>query len=109
MAYDEVLAQRIQQILIDQPALVSKKMFGGVGYILHGNMACGVHKESLIIRVGPDNNDQALSQPHTRPFDITGRPMTGWVMVAPEGCKSDEALEAWVRLGVDFALTLPGK
>ena len=109
MAYDEILALRVQQILGDQSGLVSKKMFGGVGYMLEGNMACGVHKESLIVRVGPDRNDEALAKAHTRPFDITGRPMAGWVMVAPEGCQADTDLEAWVKLGVDFALSLPAK
>jgi TfoX/Sxy family transcriptional regulator of competence genes len=109
MAYDEGLAQRIEETLGDQPNLVAKKMFGGVGYMVQGNMACGVNKDDLIVRVGPDRYQEALAQPHTREFDMTGRPMRGWVVVEPEGCESDEALEAWVRQGVQFALSLPPK
>ena len=109
MAYDEGLAQRIQEILGDQPELVEKKMFGGVGFIVHGNMACGVNKENLIVRVGPERYSTALSRPYTRLFDLTGRPMTGWVVVEPPGFESDDALETWVQEGVDFALSLPPK
>jgi TfoX/Sxy family transcriptional regulator of competence genes len=109
MAYDEGLAQRIREALGDLPGLVEKKMFGGVGFMVHGNMACGVHKDALVVRVGPKEHKEALARPHTRPFDITGRPMTGWVMVAPEGCQSDEDLKDWVKDGVDFAITLPPK
>jgi TfoX/Sxy family transcriptional regulator of competence genes len=109
MAYDEGLAQRIREALGDLPGLVEKKMFGGVGFMVHGNMACGVHKDALVVRVGPEGHEDALARPHTRPFDITGRPMTGWVMVAPEGCQSDEDLMDWVQDGVDFAHTLPPK
>ena len=101
--------QRIQEILGDQPELVEKKMFGGVGFIVHGNMACGVNKENLIVRVGPERYSTALSRPYTRLFDLTGRPMTGWVVVEPPGFESDDALETWVQEGVDFALSLPPK
>ena len=109
MAYDEGLAQRVMEVLGEQTGLVDKKMFGGIGYILHGNMACGVNKEALIVRVGPERYQEALAQPYVKPFDMTGRPMKGWVMVMAEGCVSDEALEEWVQRGVDFALTLPPK
>lgn len=109
MAYDETLAARVSAVLATQPNLSEKKMFGGVGYLLKGNMACGVHKEYLIVRVGPDSYQQALDGPHTKVFDITGRPMTGWVMVAPSGCDSEQALKSWVLQGVDFAATLPPK
>jgi TfoX/Sxy family transcriptional regulator of competence genes len=109
MAYDEGLAHRIREILADQPGLVEKKMFGGIGFMLHGNMACGVNKEDLIVRVGPEQYETALAGPHVKPFDLTGRPMTGWVMVEPDGYESDEALKGWVQQGVDFALSLPSK
>ncbi len=109
MAYDETLAARISEVIANQENLIEKKMFGGVGYLLNGNMACGVHKEFLIIRVGPEKYQTALDQPHTRVFDITGRPMTGWVMVAPEGCETDGTLTDWVQKGLDFAATLPPK
>ena len=109
MAYDEGLAQRVRDIMIDEPGLVEKKMFGGVGFMLDGNMACGVNKEDLIVRVGPENYGQAVIQPHTRPFDITGRPMKGWVMVSPAGVAADEDLQGWVQRGINFARTLPPK
>lgn len=109
MAYDEHLAGRIHNLLAGQPGLVEKKMFGGVGFLLHGNMACGVHKESLVVRVGPERYQEALGRPYTHPFDITGREMKGWVMVSAEGCAADEHLAAWVKEGVNFALTLPPK
>ena len=109
MAYDEGLAQRIRELLHEQAGPVEKKMFGGIGFMVRGNMACGVHKDALIVRVGPENDCAALAKPHTKPFDMTGRPMKGWVMVDPEGYEEQEALEAWVRQGIDFALTLPPK
>ena len=108
MAYDEGLAERVEMAL-GELDVVGKRMFGGVGYMLRGNMACGVHGDALIVRMGPDAYDEALAQPHTRVFDITGRPMRGWVMVDAEGCAADEALDAWVKRGVDFAMTLPPK
>ena len=109
MAYDEGLAQRIREALGELPHLVEKKMFGGIGFMVRGNMACGVNKDALIVRVGPGHYKEAMQQPHTRPFDITGQPMKGWVMVGPEGYESDDELAAWVQQGVDFALTLPPK
>ena len=109
MAYDEGLAQRVREEIQDLPEFVEKKMFGGVGYLLMGNMACGVNKDDLIIRVGPGRYDDALAEPHTRPFDMTGRPMTGWVVVTAEGYASDDDLARWVEEGADFCLTLPEK
>jgi hypothetical protein len=109
MVYDEELEQRVQELLDDQPELVAKRMFGGVGFMVQGNMACGVHKDKLIVRVGPDSYEEALSRRHTREFDMTGRPMRGWVMVEPEGFASDSDLQAWVLQGVGFALSLPPK
>ncbi len=107
MAYDTKLATRISDLLPEP--LEEKKMFGGVGFLLNGNMACGVHKESLIVRVGPEAYAEALSRPHARIFDLTGREMKGWVMVAPEGCKDDASLSKWVQMGLFFARTLPPK
>ena len=109
MAYDVILAQRVRESLAGQPGLVEKVMFGGVGFLLHGNMACGVNKDQLIVRVGPDNYNEALAQPHTSVFDITGRPMRGWVMVSSDGYGSDVDLRAWIQRGVKFALSLPPK
>jgi hypothetical protein len=109
MAYDEGLAQRIREILVDQPGLVEKKMFGGIAFMLQGNMVCGVNKEDLIVRLDPAQYEAAVTRAHARPFDLAGRVMKGWVMVGPDGCEADEALEAWVQQGVDFALSLPPK
>jgi TfoX/Sxy family transcriptional regulator of competence genes len=108
MAYNEKLAERIRSHL-DGITFVEKKMFGGVGFLIHGNMACGVHKENMIVRVGPDNHEKSLKKKHTRVFDITGKPMKGWVMVEPDGYKTAKQVSAWVRESVEFALTLPPK
>lgn len=109
MAYDEELAQRIREVLAGQPGLVEKKMFGGVGFMLQGNMACGVNQENLIVRVGPGRYQEALDRPHARVFDMTGRPMKGWVSVDPGGYKAKSDLQDWVQQGVAFALSLPPK
>jgi TfoX/Sxy family transcriptional regulator of competence genes len=96
MAYDQNLAKRVRDELAgllgrpSLPSLQEKKMFGGVGFLILGNMACGVHGEDLIVRVGADGYEEALGQPHTRPFDMTGKPMSGWVVVSAEGCERDE-------------------
>jgi len=109
MAYDELLAQRLSEALDEQPNVEDKKMFGGVGYLVNGNMVCGVLNEDLIVRVGPEGYEEALGEEHVREFDITGRAMRGWVMVGPEGHASDDDLTRWVSLGLDFALSLPPK
>jgi len=109
MAYDEGLAQRVSEVLGERPELVAKKMFGGVGYMLRGNMACGILGQGLIVRVGLDCYEEALAAPHTGVFGHRGRAMKGWVLVAPEGTADDDALRAWVQQGVAFALTLPAK
>ena len=109
MAYDQGLEQRIREQLEEVPDVIGKKMFGGIGFMVQGNMACGVHKNNLIVRVGADQHDDALSQPHIRIFDITGRPMKGWVLVTPDGFQSDSDLKHWIERGVDFALSLPPK
>ncbi len=108
MAYNEKLAERIRAEFGKVP-FVEKKMFGGVGFLVHGNMACGVYKESLIVRVHPEKHPALLKKPHARPFDITGRPMKGWLMVDADGYKTAKQLSGWVREGIEFALTLPAK
>jgi len=109
MAYDKALAQRIRDILAVEPDLVEKKMFGGVGFLLRGNMACGVHGNDLIVRVGRERYEEALARPHARVFDMTGRPMVGWVQVAPPGFASAAGLWDWMALGLEFVKTLPAK
>lgn len=109
MAFDELLAQRIREVVAQVPGFTEKKMFGGVGYMLNGNMACGVNGSDLIVRVGPERYEQALTLPASKPFDMTGRPMRGWITVSAEDLLDDTDLEQWVRQGIEFALTLPPK
>ena len=109
MAYDETLAQCIRELLADKHSVVEKKMFGGIAYMLDGNMFCGIVKDQLMVRVGPERYDDALARPHAAPMDFTGRPMRGMVYVEREGCRSDEALQWWVEQGLGFAASLPAK
>ena len=109
MAYSEDLAQRVCQALGERQDVEEKRMFGGIGFIVRGNMACGVHADMLIVRVGPEAYQAALAKPHVELFDITGRPMKGWVMVGPAGYESEADLRGWVSQGVAFALSLPPK
>ena len=109
MAYDEVLAERVRRALAGRNDLSEKKMFGGIAFMLHGNMSCGVANGELMVRVGPERYQEALAQPHARPMDFTGRPMRGMVYVTPEGCRTDKALKRWVEQGLNFAATLPAK
>jgi TfoX N-terminal domain len=109
MAYNELLGVRIRAALGPLPQLEEKKRFGGVGFMVNGNMAGGVHKNGLIVRVGPEKDAWAMAQPQSRPFDMTGHPMAGLIMVDPPGCATESALKAWVNLGMAFALSLPGK
>lgn len=109
MAYNEGLAQRMREHLPDDTSLVEKKMFGGVGFMFQGNMACGIYKDELIVRVNHEDYEEMLTRPHIRPFDITGRPMRGWIMVGPEGYASDTDLRYWVDQGLSFASSLPPK
>lgn len=109
MAYDEGLAQRVREVLSERQDIGEKKMFGGLSFLLQGNMAVGVIGDDLIVRVGPHDYDEALSHEHARPFDMTGRAMSGWVVVGPDGIEDDGDLYDWVMRGVGFAGTLPGK
>jgi TfoX/Sxy family transcriptional regulator of competence genes len=108
MAYDETLAARIRDTLAHRKGIEEKKMFGGVGFLLNGNMLVGVWKDSLIVRLGPDEGDEALKEPHVKEFDITGRAMKGWVLVEPEGVEGDDQLR-WIQRAVKFVRTLPAK
>ena len=109
MAYDEGLAQRLREALADESGLTERRMFGGVAFMLDGNMAVGVSGDELMVRTGPDRVDEALARPHARIFDLSGRPMKGWVLVAPQGTADDADLADWLELGVSFARSLPPK
>jgi TfoX/Sxy family transcriptional regulator of competence genes len=109
MPFDELLSSRIRTTLGPLPNLEEKKMFGGICVLINGNMACGVYKDDLIVRVGTENYQEALSRPHKKFFDITGKALKGWVMVEPQGCASEPDLKKWVEQGVAFARSLPEK
>ena len=109
MAYNEQIEARIKKIVSRWKNTDDKKMFGGVCHLLNGNMFCGVYKDFLILRLGEENSEEALRLPFARPFDITGRPMKGWVMVERGGSKSDDELQAWLSQARDFASALPPK
>ncbi len=107
MAYDEGLAQRLREALAPENGLTERRMFGGIAFMLDGNMAVGVSSDELMVRAGPDRFDEALARPHARVFDLSGRPMKGWVLVAPDGAADDADLAGWLTLGVSFARSLP--
>ena len=109
MAYDEGLAQRIREALEDCTDVSEKKMFGGLAFLLSGNMCVGVVKSEMMVRVGPDHYEEAVRQPHARKMDFTGRPMKGFVYVACNGFESDADLRRWISHSVRFAGSLPRK
>lgn len=109
MAYDENLAQRISDVLAGQANTAEKKMMGGLVFMVHGNMCCGVSGESLMVRVGSGGREAALTRAHTRPMEFGGRSPKGFIFVDREGIKSATALAGWVQRGLDFVATLPAK
>jgi TfoX N-terminal domain len=110
MAYDEDLAHRVRELLIDEEGLSEKAMFGGLAFLLDGNMSVGLSSRGgLMVRLGADATEDALERPHTRIFDMGARPMKGWIVVDPAGLKTKRQLAVWVRRGVEFARTLPPK
>ena len=110
MAYDEEFASRIRTQVAGLDGVGERAMFGGLAFLLHGNMAVGVMSGGeLMVRVGPDATDDALARPHTRRFDMTGRPMKGWILVDREGVQTEDELSGWVDRGVAFARSLPPK
>src|SRR5215217_474641 len=109
MAYDEALADRIRDVLAARPELSERKMFGGIAFMLAGNMTVGVIGEDLMVRLDPADAERALAESHTRPMDFTGKPMKNMVYVAPEGTASDQDLAKWVDAGADYAMSLPPK
>lgn len=106
MAFDEDLADRIRELTEPQRNITEKKMFGGIAFMVGGKMAVGIIGEDLMVRVGPDDHEAALKRAHVRPMDFTGRPMKGYVYVAPEGVRTKAQLAKWVERGIAFARTL---
>lgn len=109
MAFSAALADRVRTAVSRYRGISEKKMFGGLGFLLRGNLLVGIWKQSLVVRLGPDAAEQALAQPHVRPFDVTGKPMRGWVIVEPDGLERDAQLSDWVALAESFVSTLPTK
>lgn len=109
MAYDEKLADRIRARLSDRPRVDEREMFGGIAFMINGNMAVGVSGDALMVRVGKDAHENALSRVGARTFDMGARPMMGWINVSPDGLTTEEELASWVDQGVGFAEGLPPK
>lgn len=110
MAYDEDLANRIRELLADHPGVTEKKMFGGLAFLVGGNMAVAASGQGgLMVRVDPEDTDALVAKPHARPFEMRGREMQGWLRVDAEGVKTKRQLEPWVKRGVQYARSLPPK
>lgn len=109
MAYDATLADRIRHCLARRKNIESKKMFGGIGFLLNGNLLVGVQNESLVVRVGAEEYEYALIEPHVKVFDFTGKPLKGWVVVGPLGLDNDEKLGGWLQRALKFVRTLAAK
>ena len=108
MAYDKQLLERLRKAVASESGMSERNMFGGVCISIHGNMACGVQKSDLVVRVGPDAYEDALTESHTRPMNFTGKPMKGFVYVSEDGCRDSRSLK-WAARGVRFARSLPRK
>lgn len=109
MSYDEALATRIEAHIGENPSVVSKKMFGGIAFMNGGNMAVGVSNDELMVRVGPDGYEEAISEPGVRDFDLSGKRMKGWVLVDAQSISDDQDLHDWIDVGMRFAGSLPPK
>jgi len=109
MPYDATLLTKIRQLLGKRKNLTEQKMFGGIAFLLRGNVCCGAWQEYLVLRLGEDAARQVLGEEHTRPFDITGKPMRGWAMVEPAGWQNAAKLRRWIDWAVEFTESLPPK
>jgi TfoX/Sxy family transcriptional regulator of competence genes len=110
VAYDEDLANRIRELMAAEPGVTEQRMFGGLAFLVAGNMSVAVSGQGgLMVRLDPDDRDALASKPHTRPFEMRGRPMRGWLRVDAEGLRTKRQLEPWVRRGVRYARSLPTK
>jgi TfoX/Sxy family transcriptional regulator of competence genes len=109
MAYDEQVAERVRDLLTSTPNVAERKMFGGLAFMIAGNMACGIVGSDLMLRLGEEGADAALDEPHVRPMDFTHKPMKTMVYVDHAGIATHAALEGWVEKAVAFAASLPAK
>jgi len=109
MAFDETLAERVREALAGRADVGERRMFGGIAFMVAGNMAVGIVGDDLMVRLDPEDAERALAGPHVRPMDFTGRPAKNMVFVDAEGTAADENLAAWVDAGADYASSLPPK
>jgi hypothetical protein len=109
MAFDEQLAEKIRNEIKGQAGLKEKKMFGGLAFLINGNISVGIHGKDLVVRINPDETEAALKQRGVHIFDITGRPMKGWLLVGAEGIQDRKSFKKWIRTGVHYASSLPKK
>ena len=109
MAYDQKLADRARALLSRREGFSEKKMFGGLCFLLNGNMCCGIVGDELMVRVGADAYEKSLARAHAREMDFTGRPMRGFVYVGAEGVKTKRTLASWLEAGTAYAGSLPPK
>src|SRR3954463_3832236 len=109
MPYDEQLAERVREALNQETPTTERKMFGGLVFMVEGNMCCGVSRDDLLLRLGPEGSDAATSRPHARPMMMRDKPMRGFVRVDPEGLAEDAELAEWIAEALDFVRTLPPK
>ena len=109
MTYNLELAERMRRILLSNPQVSEKKMFGGTAFMIHGNLACGVHGDGMIVRVGETAHAETMQKPGVHPFDMTGKPMKGWVVVEAARLQSEADLAGWIDAGMSFASSLPPK
>ena len=107
MAYNDDLAKKVSEILDEYAESDQRKMFGGIAFMVGGHMCCGVIKDDLVLRLGPEAAEKALRDPHVRPMDLTGRPMKGYVFVAKDGVRTEAKLRSAIRSALDFVETLP--
>jgi TfoX/Sxy family transcriptional regulator of competence genes len=107
VAYNEALAERVRSVMLGVPNVDEKKMFGGVTFMVDGQMCCGVLKDELVVKTGPEGFKELVAQPYVRPFDFSGRPMVGMVYVASPGVSTDEQLREWIQRGLRFVKQNP--
>jgi hypothetical protein len=109
VAYDEALADRVREQLLARDGVTERKMFGGIAFMVGGNMAVGVTGDELMVRLEPAEGDKALTEEGVRVMDMTGRPMKGWILVSPDRTADEAGLAEWVDAGADYAASLPPK